>query len=59
MQKFRAALGGPRAGRVGGDAGELHTTTVEFDEEHDVVAAQHDRVDREEIARDDPGSLAA
>ena len=30
---------------------------VEFDEEQHVVAAQHDGVDGEEVARDDPGSL--
>ena len=32
---------------------------VELDEEQDVVAAQHDRVDGEEVARDDPGGLRA
>ena len=28
-------LGGPLAGRVGGDAGEVHAAGVEFDEEQD------------------------
>ena len=32
-------LGGPRAGRVACDAGEMHAPTVEFDEEQDVLAA--------------------
>ncbi|MDP9333744.1 MAG: hypothetical protein M3Q30_10605 [Actinomycetota bacterium] len=52
-------LGRPGAGRVGGDAGEVHAAAVEFDEEQHVVAAQHDGIDTEEVARHNPGRLSA
>jgi len=52
-------LGGPRAGRVGGDPGEMHATCLEFDEEQHVVAAEQDGVDGEEVTRDDSGRLRA
>ena len=56
-REVAGGLGGPGAGRVRGDAGEVHAAAVEFDEEQHVVAAQHDGVDGEEVARDDPGGL--
>jgi hypothetical protein len=45
-------LGGPRAGRVGGDTGKEHFAGVHLDEEQDVVATQECCVDGEEVARD-------
>jgi hypothetical protein len=47
----------PGAGRVRGDAGEMDAAPVELDEEQHVVATQHDGVDGEEVAGDDPGRL--
>jgi hypothetical protein len=40
----------PGAGRVGCAAGEVDGSASELDEEQHVVAAQRDRLDREEIA---------
>jgi len=56
-REVAGGLGGPDAGRVGGDAGDVHSARVEFDEEQHVVAAQHDGVDTEEVARHDPRGL--
>src|SRR5262249_32783566 len=52
-------LGDPGAGRVGGAAGEVDAASAEFDEEEDVVAAQRDRLDGEEIAREHARRLLA
>ena len=40
-------------------AGELHTPVVKLDEEQHVQPLQPDRVDGEEVARNDPGALLA
>ena len=50
-------LGGPWAGRVRGDTGEVHAAGVKLDEEQDMEAAQHDAVNAEEIGSDDGVSL--
>src|SRR2546421_5427063 len=56
--KFRAAWLVQGAGRVLGDAGEVHSARINFDEEEQVVATQHNGVDGEEVARDNPGCLS-
>ena len=45
-------MGGPRSGRVGGDAGVEHLAGWDVDEEQDVVAAEQGGVDGEEVAGD-------
>ncbi len=40
----------PGAGRMGRDAGEVHPSGIEFDEEQDVQPSQQHGVDREEVA---------
>jgi hypothetical protein len=52
-------LGCPGASRVGRDAREVHAAAVELDEEQHVVPPQHDGVDGEEVAGNDPGRLSA
>jgi hypothetical protein len=49
---------GPVAVRMGGDTGNVNAAPLELDEE-DVVAAQPDGVDSEEVALDDCGRLLA
>jgi hypothetical protein len=44
---------------MGRDAGEIHASAVEFDEEQNVQSPKPDGLHREEIARDDAGRLAA
>jgi hypothetical protein len=44
-------LGDPDAGRIGRAAGEVDAAASELDEEEHVVAAQRDRLDGEEVAR--------
>jgi len=52
-------LGCPGAGRIAYYAGEMRAASVEFDEEQDVIAAQHGRVHGEEVTGEDPGCLGA
>src|SRR6266487_2747102 len=52
-------LGYPGAGRVGRAARQVDLAVSEFDEEEHVEAAQRDRVDREEVARQHARSLLA
>jgi len=51
-EKVPGGLGGPGAGRVGGDTGEDDLAAADFDEEQYVVAAQECGVDGEEVAGD-------
>jgi hypothetical protein len=51
--KVAGGLGCPGSGGVGGDAGEVYTSGVDFDEEQDVESAQGDGVDTEEVCGDD------
>jgi len=51
-EKVPGGLGGPGAGRVGGDTGEDDLAGADFDEEQYVVAAQECGVDGEEVAGD-------
>ena len=50
-------LGHPLPGRVPRAAGNPDTTARMRDEEEDVEAAQHDRLNSEEVTRDDAGRL--
>jgi hypothetical protein len=52
-------LGDPGAGRARGDACEVYAAVLVLDEEQDVEAPQHDRVDAEESQASTPGSWAA
>ncbi len=52
-------LRNPGAGRVGRAAGDMDATASELDEEEDVVAAQGERLDGEEVARQDACCLLA
>jgi hypothetical protein len=52
-------LRNPGAGRVGRAAGDMDTTASELDEEEDVVAAQGERLDVEEVTRQDACCLLA
>ncbi len=52
-------LGDPGAVWVGGDAGEMHAASRQFDEEEDVKPSQPERLDREEITLKHPGGLLA
>ena len=51
-EQVAGRLGGPRAGRVGGDPGVEDLAGGDVDEEQHVVAAQRDGVDGEEVAGD-------
>ncbi len=51
-EQVAGSLGGPRAGRIGGDAGEEHLAGGDVDEEQHVVAAQQCGVDGQEVAGD-------
>ena len=44
---------------MGGDAGQMDPPGLQFDEEQHIQPSQPDRVDGEEVARHDPGSLLA
>jgi hypothetical protein len=44
---------------MGRDAGEIHASTVELDEEQHVQSPKPDGLHREEIAGDDGGRLPA
>lgn len=50
-------LGNPAAGWALGDSGEVDASCVDLDEEQHVDAAQPDRVDAEEVAREDTRGL--
>jgi hypothetical protein len=52
-------LGHPGAGRVGRAARQMDAATFELDEEQDVQAAERDRLDGEEIAREHARRLLA
>ncbi|MBA2265810.1 MAG: hypothetical protein H0W17_05380 [Chloroflexi bacterium] len=47
-------LGDPRRVGLRGDARQLHSPGREFDEEQDVDGLQPDRLDGEEVGREDP-----
>jgi len=51
--RVAGGLGGPRPGRVGGDAGEVHRAGGVFDDEQDVEPVQERGVDAGEVGRDD------
>ncbi len=59
QQQVAGLLGDPGAVGIGGHAGQVHTSRVQFDEEQDVEPPQEDRVRGEEVARHDPGGLLA
>jgi hypothetical protein len=40
---------------VSGDAGQVHPSAAEFDDEQHIHSLQEDRVDGEEVAGQDPG----
>jgi hypothetical protein len=50
-------LGDPRRVGVRGDARQLHSPGREFDQEQDVDGLQPDRLDGEEVGREDPRRL--
>jgi hypothetical protein len=50
-------LGDPRGVGVGGDAGHVHSPGCELDEEQDVDRLEVDRLDAEEVSREDPRRL--
>jgi hypothetical protein len=52
-QQVAGLLSHPRAGRVGGDAGQVHTSGAVLDEEQHVQAPQEHGVDVEEVRRQD------
>jgi hypothetical protein len=52
-------LGDPAAARVGSHTRKVNSAGVEFDEEQHVQPLEPHRLDGEEVARYDPGSLLA
>ena len=48
-EQVASCLGGPKPGRVGCDASEVHLAGGHVDEEQDVVAAEQGGVDGEEV----------
>jgi hypothetical protein len=52
-------LGHPFAGGVRAHPAKPHLPTLEFDEEQHVHSSECDRLNREEVARQDPGGLGA
>ena len=58
-EEVAGLLGGPGAGRVGGDPGEVDAAGVDLDEEQHVEAAQQHGVDGEEVRRDHGAGLGA
>jgi hypothetical protein len=52
--EIAGGLSRPRAGWVRRHAGKVHAATVEFNEEQHVVATQHDGIDTEEVAGENP-----
>jgi len=57
MARFRACSGDPRRVGVRGDARHVHSAGRELDEEQDVDRLQPDRLDGEEVGREDPRRL--
>jgi hypothetical protein len=55
--RFRGLLHGPLAGGMCGDASEVHPTGAMLDEDQDVQSLQQDRIDMQEVDREDPGGL--
>ena len=55
-QEIAGLLGHPRAGRVGGDAGQVHAPGAVLDEQH-VQAAQQHGIDVEEVRGEDRRGL--
>jgi hypothetical protein len=52
-------LSSPPSRRVSGDAGKVHPSVAEFDDEQHIYPLEEDRVDGEEVAGQDPGGLLA
>jgi hypothetical protein len=50
-------LGDPRRVGVDGDAGQVHSAGRKLDEEQDVGRLEPDRLDGEEVGREDPRRL--
>src|SRR5919106_4701009 len=59
MIMLRACCATQAAVRIRGHAGQMHTTTLELDEEEHVQASQPERLDREEVTLHDPSRLLA
>ena len=57
-EEVAGGLGCPGSGGVGGDAGQVDASSIDFNEEQDVETAQADRVDTEEVGRDHGVGLA-
>ena len=58
-EKVAGLLGGPGAGGMGGDPGDVHAATPVFDDDQDVETAREDRVDVGEVDREDRVRRAA
>jgi hypothetical protein len=55
-QHIASLLGNPHARGMVGDATRMHPPAAKFDEEQHMQPAQPDSINREEVARDDPGA---
>ena len=58
-QQIAGLLGNPQAGRMVGDAGQVHPPAAELDDEQHIHPPQEHRVDGEEVAGHDSGGLLA
>jgi hypothetical protein len=58
-QQVAGLLGDPQTVGISGDPGQVDPSAVQLDEEQHVQPLQPDRVDGEEVARNDPGGLLA
>jgi len=58
-QQVASLLGNPQARGMVGDAAKVHPPAAKLNEEQHMQPAQPDRIDGEEVARDDPGGLLA
>ena len=58
-EEVAGGLGGPRAGRVCGDPGEMHPPGSHLDNEQHVKPAQSCGVDASEVGGDDPSGLGS
>jgi hypothetical protein len=59
VRQVAGLLDGPGAGRVGGDAEDVHGPGLDLHHEQDVQAPEDDGVDVQEVAGQDPGGLAS
>jgi hypothetical protein len=56
-QEIAGLLRHPRAGGVGGDAGQMHPPALHLDDEQNVETGQADGLHGEEVTRQQPTSL--